>query len=149
MTGCCCVTKFWASASRGHWWVRWSSTHRLHGYLAFHFSVFPLPTLLVGLLSPFPFFHCFFFPSGCWVDFGFVNCTLCTYNVWVGGAARTIVWMAIVCCMENCCNCFINFSTGCVCLEPTIPSACGPTLFLVLSSIEHGTLGKISYNKPD
>src|ERR1700677_940542 len=49
---CCCVTKFWASASRGHKWVGWSSAHRLHGYLAFLFSVVPSPALSFGFLSP-------------------------------------------------------------------------------------------------
>jgi hypothetical protein len=148
-TGYCCVTKFWASSSQGHWWVGWSSTHRLHGYLTFHFSVFPPPTLLVGFLSHLPFFHFFFFPSGYWVAFGFVNCTMCTSDVLIGGAAKIVVWLAVVCCIDNCCNCFVSFSTGFVCAEPTIPSACVPALCLVLSSIENDTSGNISYNKPN
>jgi hypothetical protein len=149
MAGCCCVTNFWASASQGHWWVGWSFAHRLHRYLALCFSVLSPPTLLVGFLSPLPFFRCFFFPSGYWVAFGFVDCTMCTSNVLVGGAAKTEVWLVVVCCIDNCCNCFVIFSAGFVCAKPTIPSACGPTLYLVLSSIEHGASGKISYNKPD
>jgi hypothetical protein len=83
------------------------------------------------------------------VAFGFVDCTMCTSNVLVGGAAKIVVWLAAQCCIDNCCNCFVSCSGGFVCAEPTIPSACGPTLCLVLSSIERGTSGKISYNKPD
>jgi hypothetical protein len=80
------------------------------------------------------------------VAFGLVNCTECTSDVWVGGAAKAVVWLAVVCCMDNCCNCFVNCSVGLVCAEPTIPSACGPTLYLVLSSIECGTSRKMLYN---
>jgi len=60
----------WASASQGHWWVRWSSVQRLHRYFDFFFYVFPLPTLLVGFLPPYHFFVVSFFlhavgwPSG-------------------------------------------------------------------------------------
>jgi hypothetical protein len=143
------VTNFWASASRGHRWVGWSFAHKLHGCLTFCFSVLSSPTLSLGFLSPLPFFCCFFFPSGCWVAFGLVNCTACTYDVLVGGAAKVVVWLAVVCCIDNCCNCFINCSASFVCAEPTIPSACGPSLCLVLSSIERGTSGKMLYNKPD
>ena len=141
------VANIWASASRGHKWVGWSSAHKLHGYLAFRFSMLSLPALSVGFLSPLPFFHCFFFPSGCWVAFELVNCIMCTSDVLVGGATKVVVWLATVCCIDNCCNCFINCLVGFVCAEPTIPLACGPTLYLVLSSIERGTSGKISYNK--
>jgi hypothetical protein len=81
--------------------------------------------------------------------FGLVDCTVCTSNVLVGGAAKEIVWSATMCCINNCYNCFVNCSAGFVCPEPTIPSACGPTLCLVLSSIERGASGKISYNKPN
>jgi hypothetical protein len=83
------------------------------------------------------------------VAFGFVDFTVCTSNVLVGGAAKTVVWLRIVCCIDNCFNCFVSFSAGFVCVEPTIPSACGLALCLVLSIIEHGASGKISYNKPD
>jgi hypothetical protein len=143
------VTNFWASASRGQIWVGWSSAHKLHGYLAFHFSVVPLPALSVGFFSPLPFFHCFFFPSGCWGNFGLVDCTECTSDVWVGGAAKALVWLAAECCIDNCCNFFVNYSVGLVCVEPTIPSACGPALCLVLSSIDRGASGRMLYNKPD
>jgi hypothetical protein len=143
------VTNFWASASRGQRWVGWSSTHKLHGYLSFCFFVVSPPALLVGFLSPLPFFHCFFFPSGCWVSFGLVDCTECTFDVWVGGAAKAVVWLATECFIDNCCNCFVNCSACLVCAEPTIPSTCGPTLCLVLSSIDHGASGRMLYNKPD
>jgi hypothetical protein len=143
------VTNFWASASRGHRWVGWSSAHKLHGYLTFCFSVLSPPALSVGFLSPLPFFCCFFFPSGYWVAFGLVDCIVCTFDIWVGEAAKVVVWLAIVCCIDNCCNCFINCSEGFVCAEPAIPSACSPSLYLVLSSIKHGTSGKMLYNKPN
>ena len=81
--------------------------------------------------------------------FRLVDCTVCTSDVLVGGAAKAVVWLDDVCCIDNCCNCFVSCSVGFVCAEPTIPSACGPTLYLVLSSIEHGASGKISYNKLD
>jgi hypothetical protein len=83
------------------------------------------------------------------VAFGFVNCMMGTSDVWVGGTVGIVVWLDIVCCMDNCCNCFVGCLAGCVCDEPKIPSTCGPTLYLVLSSIECGTYGNISYNKPD
>jgi hypothetical protein len=83
------------------------------------------------------------------VAFGFIDFTLCTSDVWVGGAAERVVWLVVVCYMDNCCNCFISCSTGFVCAEPAIPLACGPTLCLVLSSIERGASGKIAYNKLD
>jgi hypothetical protein len=143
------VTNFWAFASQGQRWVGWSSMHKLHGYLAFHFFMLSPPALSVGFLSPLPFFRCFFFPSGCWVAFGLVDCTECTSDVWVGGVAKAVVWLAVVYCMDNCCNYFVNCSAGLVCVEPTIPSACGPALCLVLSSIECGASGKMLYNKPD
>jgi hypothetical protein len=140
---------FLASTSRGHRWVGWSSTHKLHGYLAFCFLVLSPPALSVGFLSPLPFFRCFFFPSGYWVAFGLVDCTVCTSDILVGGAAKAIVWLVVVCCMDNCCNCFFNCSSEFVCVEPTIPSACGPALCLVLSSIERGASRKMLYNKLD
>jgi hypothetical protein len=149
MACCCCVTNFWASGSQGHIWVGWYSTHNLHGYLSFLFSMVPSPALSVGFLSPLPFFRCFFFPSGCWVAFGLIVCMECTSDVWVGGVAKAVVWLAAKCCIDNCCNCFINYSAGLVCVEPTIPSACGPALCLVLSSIDRGASGRILYNKPD
>jgi hypothetical protein len=74
---------------------------------------------------------------------------VCTSDVLVGGAAKAVVWLAAVCCIDNCCNYFVNCSAGFVCAEPTIPSACGPALCLVLSSIECGASGKMLYNKPD
>jgi hypothetical protein len=83
------------------------------------------------------------------VAFGLVDYTVCTSNVWVGGAAKAVVWLADVCCMDNYCNCFVNCSISLVCVEPTIPSACGLALYLVLSSIECGASGKMLYNKPD
>jgi hypothetical protein len=129
------------------------------GRVVFHAQVTWIPHLLffsvvpgsiIGMfLSPLPFFRCFFFPSGCWVAFGLVDCTVCTSDVWVGGAAKVVVWLAVVCCIDNCCKCFINCSTGFVCDEPTIPLACGPALYLVLSSIERGASGKMLYNKLD
>jgi hypothetical protein len=138
-----------SSTSRGHWWVRWSFAHKLHRHFAFHLSVLLPPELLVGFLSPLPFLHCFLFPSGYWVAFGFVDCTLCTSDVWVGGATETVVWLDVVCCIDNCCNCFFSCSTRFVCAEPTIPLACGPSLCLVLSSMDRGASKKISYSKPD
>jgi hypothetical protein len=143
------VTNFWASTSRGQIWVGWSSTHKLHGYLASWFFMLSLPSLSVGFLSPLPFFHCFFFPSGCWVAFGLVDCTVCTSDVWVGGATKEVDWLVVVCCMDNYCNCFVNCLVGLVCVEPTIASVCGPALYLVLSSIEHGASSKMLYNKPN
>jgi hypothetical protein len=110
--------------------------------------LFP-PALSVGFLSPLPFFHYFFFPLGYWVAFGLVDFTMCTSDVLVGGAAKAVVWLVVVCCIDNNCNCFVNCSVGFVCAEPTIPSACGLALCLVLSSIEHGTSGKMLYNKLD
>jgi hypothetical protein len=80
---------------------------------------------------------------------GLVDCTVCTSNFLVGGATKALVWLVTMCCIDNYCNCFVSFSAGFVCAEPTIPSACGPALCLILSSIECGTSGKISYNKPD
>jgi hypothetical protein len=148
-TDYCYITNFLASASRGHRWVGWSSANKFHGYLSFHFLALSPPTLSVGFLSPLPFFHCFFFPSSCWVTFGLVDYTVCTSNVLVGGVAKVVVWMATVCCIDNCYNYFISCSAGFVCADPTIPSACGPALYLVLSSIERGTSGKMLYNKPD
>jgi hypothetical protein len=145
----CCVTNFWASTSRGHRWVRWSSAHKLHGYIAFHFSAVPSPALSVGFLSPLPLFLCFFFPSGCWLAFGLVIYMRCTSDIWVGGGAKAVVWLAAECCIDNCCNCFVNFSAGLVFANPTIPLACGPSLYLVLSSIDHGASGRMFYNKPD
>jgi hypothetical protein len=83
------------------------------------------------------------------VAFRFVDFTLCTSDIWVGGATGIVVWLAVVCWMGNCCNCFISCSVGFVFDEPTIPSACGPTLYLVLSSIDHGASIKISYSRLD
>jgi hypothetical protein len=80
------------------------------------------------------------------VAFKFFDCTLCTYDVWVGGAARIVVGLATVCWIDNCCNFFVSCSMGFVCAEPTIPSTCGPSLYLVLSSINRGTSRKISYS---
>jgi hypothetical protein len=118
--------------------------HTLHGYFDFFFSVFPPPTLLVGFLSPLPLFHVFFFSSGYWLAFGFVYCTLFTSDIWVGGATEPMVWLAIVCCIDNCFNYFDSGSVVLACVEPTIPSACGPTLYLVFSRIDLGSSGKIS-----
>jgi hypothetical protein len=123
--------------------------HKLHGYLAFCFSVLSPLALLLGFLSPLPFFHFFFFPSGYWGAFGLVDCTVCTSDIWVGGATKEVVWLAAVCCMDNCCNYFVNCSVDFVCAEPTKPSICGLALCLVLSSIEHGVSGKMLYNKLD
>jgi hypothetical protein len=109
-----------------------------------------VPTSIIsGFFSPLTLIHCFFLPLGCWVAFGLVDFTVCTSDVWVGGAAKAIVWLAAVCCMDNCCNYFFNCSAGLVCAEPTMPSACGPTLYLVLSSIKCGASEKMLYNKLD
>jgi hypothetical protein len=76
--------------------------------------------------------------------------SLCIFMfITVGGAAKAIVWLAAMCCMDNYCNCFVNCSAGLVCVESTIPLACGPTLYLVLSIIERGASSKMLYNKPD
>jgi hypothetical protein len=83
------------------------------------------------------------------VAFGLFNCTVCTYDVLVGGASKVVVCLASVCCIDNYFNCFINFSKGFVCAKETIPSACGPALYLVLSSIECGASRKMLYNKSD
>jgi hypothetical protein len=83
------------------------------------------------------------------VAFGLVDYTVCTSDILVGEAAKVVVWLVVVCCIDNCCNCFVNCSMGFVCAESTIPSACGPALYLVLSSIEHGAFGKMLYNKSD
>jgi hypothetical protein len=83
------------------------------------------------------------------VAFGLVDCTVCTFDVLEGGATKAVVWLVAMCCIDNCYNYFINCSAGFVCAEPTIPSACGPTLCLVLSSIERGTSSKMLYNKSD
>jgi hypothetical protein len=83
------------------------------------------------------------------VAFGLVVCTGCTFDVWVGGATKEVVWLSAECCIDNCCNCFVNFSVGLVCVEPTIPSACGLALYLVLSSINRGASDRMLYNKPD
>jgi hypothetical protein len=96
--------------------------HRLHRYFDFFFFVLPLPALSVGFLSPLPFFHYFFFASGFWVAFGFVDCTLCTSDIWVGGTTRLVVWLAAFCYIDNCCNCFDSCSVGFIFVEPTIPS---------------------------
>jgi hypothetical protein len=149
MACCCCMKNFWASAGRGHRWVGWYSAHKLHGYLAFRFSMVPSPALSVGCFSPLPFLRCFFFPSGCWLAFGLTVCTECTLDVWVGGATKEMVWLDAKCCIDNYCNCFVNCSTGLVWAEPTIPSACGAALYLVLSSIDCGASSRMLYNKPD
>jgi hypothetical protein len=143
------VTNFWASTSQGHRWVGWSSVHKLQEYLTFHFLVLSPLALSLGFLSPLPFFRFFFFPSSYWVAFGLVDYTVCTSNVWVGGENKAVVWLDTMCYMDNCCNCFVNCSECLVCAKPTIPSACGPSLYLVLSSIERGASGKMLYNKPD
>jgi hypothetical protein len=83
------------------------------------------------------------------VAFGVVDCTVCTFDVSIGGVAKAVVWLAVVCCMDNYCNCFFNCSVGLVCVEPTTPSACGLALCLVLSSIERSASGKMLYNKLD
>jgi hypothetical protein len=118
-------------------------------YLTFCFSMVPSPALSVGFFSPLPFFCCFFFPSGCWVPIGLVVYTECTSDIWVGGAAKAVVWLAAKCWIDNCCNCFVKCSVGLVWDEPTIPSSCGPTLYLVLSSIDRGASGRMLYNKLD
>jgi hypothetical protein len=81
--------------------------------------------------------------------FGLVVCMECTSDVWVGGAAKAVVWLAAEFCIDNCFNCFDNCSTGLVYVEPTIPSACGLALYLVLSSIDRGASGRMLYNKVD
>jgi hypothetical protein len=83
------------------------------------------------------------------VAFWLVDYMECTSDVWVGGSAKAVVWLATECCIDNYCNCFVNCSAGLVCAEPTIPSACGLALCLVLSSIDRGASDKMLYNKPD
>jgi hypothetical protein len=129
------------------------------GQVVFHAQVAWIPCLsflsvvpasIIGrFFIPLTLLSFFFFPSSYRVAFGLVNCTMCTSDVLVGGEAKAVVWLAVVCCIDNFCNNFINCSTGFVCVEPTIPSSCGLALCLVLSSIEHGASGKILYNKPD
>jgi hypothetical protein len=63
---------------------------------SFHF--YPRPTLFTTFLSPLPFFPLdFLFPSVCWLPLGFIDCTLCTSDVWVVGAVEPEVWLATVC----------------------------------------------------
>jgi hypothetical protein len=81
------------------------------------------------------------------VALGLVDCTVCTSDILVEGAAKAVVWLAIVCWIDNFYNCFVNCSAGMVCVEPTMPSTCGPALYLVLFSIERGESGKMLYNK--
>jgi hypothetical protein len=83
------------------------------------------------------------------VAFGLVIYMECTFDVWVGGATKEVVWLAAECCIDNYCNCFVNCSVGLVCAKPKIPSACGPALCLVLSSTDHGASSKMLYNKPN
>jgi hypothetical protein len=83
------------------------------------------------------------------VAFGLIDCMECTSDVWVRGAAKEVLWLATVCCMDNYWICFVNCLAGLVCVEPTIPSACGLALCQFLSSIERGASRKILYNKPD
>jgi hypothetical protein len=71
------------------------------GWVVFHTQVARIPRLsffrgaltsiISGFFLPFPFFRCFFFPSGCWVAFGLVVCTECTFDIWVGGAVEAVV----------------------------------------------------------
>jgi hypothetical protein len=121
--------------------------------------------LHTGCMDTSPFVsHCFSHQHYRWVSYppypsfvvfsflqavGWPNFTMFTSDVLVGGVVKAVVWLAVVCCIDNCCNCFVSCSTRFVCAEPTIPSACGPSLYLVLSSIERGASGKITYNKPD
>jgi hypothetical protein len=126
------------------------------GWVVIHAQVAWIPHLLFFSVVPaniiigffIPFFCFFFFLSGCWGAFGLVKYTVCASDVWVGGSAKVVVGMAIVCCMDNYCNYFVNFSMNLVCAEPMIPSACGPSLYLVLSSIERSASGKMLHNKP-
>jgi hypothetical protein len=83
------------------------------------------------------------------VAFGLVIHMECTSDVWVGGAAKAVVWLVAECWIDNYCNCFVNCSANLVCAKPTIPSACGLALYLVLSRIDHGAFGRMLYNKPD
>jgi hypothetical protein len=83
------------------------------------------------------------------VAFQLVYFSVCTSDVLVGEADKEVVWLVAVCCINNCYNYFVDCSAGFVCDEPIIPSTCGPALCLVLSSIERGTSGNISYNKSD
>jgi hypothetical protein len=34
------------------------------------------------------------------VAFGLVDCTVCTTDVLVGGPAKAVVWLVVVCCIE-------------------------------------------------
>jgi hypothetical protein len=108
-----------------------------------------LASIIIGFFIPLTLLSLFFLPFRLLGGFVLVDFIVCTSNVWVGGETKAVVWLVVVCCMDNCCNCFVNCSAGLVCAEPTIPLACSPTLCLVLSSIECGTSGKMLYNKPD
>jgi hypothetical protein len=64
-----------------------------------------LTSIIRGFFLPFTLLALFFFPLGCWLAFGLVGYTECTSEVWVGGAATTVVWLAAECWIDNCCNC--------------------------------------------
>jgi hypothetical protein len=62
---------------------------------SFHFS---LANIVSSLFIPLTLLvFCFFFPSVCWLALGVVDCTLCTSDIWVAGAAELGVWLATVC----------------------------------------------------
>jgi len=144
-TGYYCANRFYASTSRGHRLVGWYYVKRLHRYFIFILSDLHLPTLLLASLSPLPFlFHCLFFPSGWWFAFGFIECTLFMFDVWVGGIAEPEVWLDAIYCINNFWNLFDNRSIEFTCVEPKIPSAWGPNFFLALLRMDHGASRKIS-----
>jgi hypothetical protein len=85
------------------------------------------------------------------VAFGLVICTECTSDVWVGGAAKAVVWLAAECWIDNCCNYFVNCSTGLVCAEPMIPTlVCAePILLLGNNTLRTNKLGLNLYADHD
>jgi hypothetical protein len=80
--------------------------------LPFFYSA--LASIISGFFIPLTLFALFFLPLRLLGGFGLVVCTECTSNVWVGGVAKVVVWLAAEYCIDNCCNCFVNYSAGLV-----------------------------------
>ena len=129
------------------------------GWVVFHAQVAWIPCLLflsvvpasiiIGFFIPLTLLSFFFLPfrllGGLWVSRLYRVYFRCLGR----GSSQSSSLATAMCCKDNCCNYFVNCSTSLVCVEPTIPLACGPTLCLILSSIDHGASGKISYSKLD